>query len=315
VKAVPTSLNAKSSTGHTPLHLAFSLRHLSMARALIDIGADQATRDHKGNNLVHSLLCPISGGGRTIPKGISEMLALIDERLRTSLVTERTSAGPGAATPLALWLDTVGSSSFGSKYHDNDSDDKCTTLSILLSFSPQAEELELINGAGDTPLHAAIRSDLPRLLEMMLNKRPELLHRENATGRTPVEMAQDSLVSQHVTGPPPLPCDNYGYYRCSFTDLVKRAPESFTEKSKEKKRTTKEKTWKVCEAFMKKFPGKRRLVSLFDANEVAKRLASRQPEYERRARKVEDEDGESEGGEEKLRDEVETWYDAAVLFE
>jgi hypothetical protein len=247
------------------------------------------------------------------------MLSLIDERLRASLVTERSSAGPGAATPLALWLNEIRDTYYRAKYDDSDSDGKCTILGILLSFSPKAEELELINGAGDTPLHTAIRLNMPRLLKMMLEKRPELLYRENATGRIPIEMAQDSLLFERVAGPPQLPSNYYNPYQIAPWELVKRTPESFAEEAKKNEReksTAKERTWDVCEAFIKTTPAKRRLVSLLDANEVAKRLASRQHEKERVARKVKRaEDEECGDSEEKLPDEVETWYSAAAGFE
>lgn len=52
IEACPSSLEAKSDTGYTPLYLACLLGRVQFAKTLIDAGADQAVRDVEYNNLV-----------------------------------------------------------------------------------------------------------------------------------------------------------------------------------------------------------------------------------------------------------------------
>ncbi|KAI9869623.1 MAG: hypothetical protein M1830_005284 [Pleopsidium flavum] len=69
-------------------------------------------------------------------------------------------------------------------------------------------------------------------------------------------------------------------------------------------------TWRVCEETAKKYPGKRKLVSLNDANEVSKRLAKKKS-------KQSDVKDKNQNGEEKasdLKDEVSEWYHHAGLL-
>jgi hypothetical protein len=155
IKAVPESLHAKSSSGHTPLALAFSLRRFASARALIAAGADQTVRDHTGKNILHILLCGIHSSAKNDEDGLQEMLGLIDPRLVASLLTERSQDGPGSSSPLSLWLHT------GNGYHyhygnranedlNYETKSRIASLRILLEFSSKSgnEDLDLLDGAG-----------------------------------------------------------------------------------------------------------------------------------------------------------------------
>ena len=70
--------------------------------------------------------------------------------------------------------------------------------------------------------------------------------------------------------------------------------------------------WELCQEYAAKSGNKRKLVSLFEANEVAKRLA-KQSEHERinRRRDDEDYDGDREDHAQDSQDEVQTWMDCA----
>ncbi|KAI9876751.1 MAG: hypothetical protein M1823_007220, partial [Watsoniomyces obsoletus] len=57
LRAMPDALDVKSKAeGKTPLQLAFELNKLSAAQTLIQAGANQATRNHLGENLLHTIL-------------------------------------------------------------------------------------------------------------------------------------------------------------------------------------------------------------------------------------------------------------------
>ncbi|KAJ9641384.1 hypothetical protein H2199_005354 [Coniosporium tulheliwenetii] len=281
--------------------------------------ADPTIRDHRGNNVLHSLLCPISNQGRIYQndKYLKETMELLDPTLLATLATQRSADGPGSATPLARWMKSITNNS----WHPNhqrfqssivDEDKHTAVLRILLAFSSSGEELALTDGAGDTPLHTAVRMKAPRLLELMLEKRPDLLYRENATGRTPAEMAQDVWVHQVVWNAPKLKgLDSYSMYNPRAQGLVDRSPETFVEEKDE--RSDERKVWDVCQKWMEKEGAKnrkRKLVSLFEANEVAKRVAAQQGsrgalEYQK--------SGDEE--DEDKRDEVTAWYAEAAQWE
>jgi ankyrin repeat protein len=299
----PDSLNHKSATGLTPLQLAFSLHRVEMAKILIAAGADQTCRNHNNENLVHSALHQPRLKANDGPKKLRELLSLIDPHLITSMFSERASSGPGAATPLAHW---VFSSVQRSYSHDYDKDN-LETLRLLLDYS-KGEDLGLVNAEGDTPLHAVARYDAAGVLRGMLSARPDLLFRENASGRTPYEMAQDKYLARQVFNDPPsiqvrAPLHvRYGGPSGGTSKILHKETESFVQGKTDE--STNEGVWDVCKAFQGATTGKKRkLVSLLEANEVAKRLAAKRQRVERQAERQSGEDEER-----GTSDEVNKWF-------
>lgn len=298
IKAAPNSLNAKSSEGHTPLQLAFSLHRIALARVLVAAGADQTCRDRLGSNLLHSLCRPIDASTAVLNQSehLRALLALIDARLLPPLFTERSAYGPGAATPLACWLAGVG---------HNITDAHVEVFKTLLEASGGAE-LEMVNGEGDTPLHVAVKQQLSSLVSVVLDARPELLHRENATGRTPLEMAHDAVLAERFADTPRIEGGRReaALARPAWKFVVEVRQES-----------GKEVTYKVCVEAAGTEHGRRRLVSLGEANEVARRLTERETKrvkvrYNRRGREDDDEEEEVERG-----DEIDAWYGIASKWD
>jgi len=335
IDAMPSSLHAKSSDGTTPLQLAFCLHRFSIAKSLIASGADQTCRNHAGNNLIHSLLLnssvrhtePDSQSGIALQQTYhKELIELIDPRIRQSMFTERCSHNPGAVTPLHRWLCTSNTTPYyyynttsrgQNTNYNNDNPKETAVLKTLLEFS-DGEELGLINAAGDTPVHTAVSHQTVELLKMMLDRNPELVNRENAVGRTPLEVAQDVMVARKFEGPPQLPRDEYGQLRSRYQPLVEQSPESSVEeKGKKVERDERREVLEVCLAAARRSSGKRRLVRLVEANEVARRVASRSSAGESgvgRGGVVRDEEGEEEEVVEasRFKDEVEKWFGEAA---
>lgn len=88
------------------------------------------------------------------------------------------------------------------------------------------------------------------------------------------------LLSERVIHGPSIIVNNNGNYMFYNSDrnnseTATRAPVNFLPKSDEDEAPNKKKTYEVCVAAAERWPGKRRLISLFEANEVAKRLAGR----------------------------------------
>ncbi|KAF2233250.1 ankyrin repeat protein [Viridothelium virens] len=292
VEAFPKSLEAKSSSGSTPLHLAFRLHRHSFARILIEAGADQTARDNQGANVLHVLL-DLNRGYlyRECAKDVKRMMALIDPRLRASLSTERVACDPGSLTPLAQWID------HGPKGEDGGA----AVLREILDFPGQDDHLLILNGAGKSPLHMLTDNSCVDLMRILLERNPLLVYRENATGRTPAEEAEDACTARKFSDPPNIPTT--GQYHDKMVD---KRPELFLEDSNEKLNKTRSEdschaAMALCKEVMEKHPGKRRLVTLHEANEVAKRLAARQARFPRAVS-------------EESHDEVDELFDTAAKW-
>ncbi|KAF2621315.1 ankyrin [Macroventuria anomochaeta] len=307
----PDSINHKSATGLTPLQLAFSLHRVEMAKILINAGADQTSRNHNNDNLIHSALNHAMINADDGRKKLRELLELIDARLITGMFTERANSAPGASTPLAQWIYTDirrDSSDYGYNCDYKDQPHATITkqqetLRLLLEFS-KGEDLDLVNSEGDTPLHAVVRYGADHILRIMLSCRNDLLFRENASGRTPFEMAEDTHLAQNVFNDPPnisVQQRNRYYSNAPTYSILQRSSESFV-KGREDKRNEKETVLDVCREFRGVRGKKRKLVSLLEANEVAKRLAGKRQKFE-----VEVKSGDGEEQTEK-GDEVDIWY-------
>ncbi|KAL5358884.1 ankyrin repeat-containing domain protein [Aspergillus floccosus] len=269
INNVPGCLEKKSEEGHTPLALAFSYHRVTFADILIKAGANQAVRDGQGHNLLHLLLCGVSGGMAQSggdPGNVAALLGLFDQRLVPSLLTERAS---GSLTPLSRWLHEAAPITYYSsswymiqhthKFNRNmETDNMVDIARYLLEFAAVTNQkhLELLDGAGNSPVHDAVKRQLPRVLKLMLDYRPDLLLRENATGATPLELAADAWVHEVTISPPKF-----------------ESGESTSLDGEVTQRSEREAIYDLCRSKVVQRPGKRKLVSLNEANEVAKRLA------------------------------------------
>lgn len=183
-------------------------------------------------------------------------------------------------------------------------------LRALLRHS-NGEELYMVDGSGDTPVHAVVQGQNLNYLKIMLQAHPSCIWRENAVGRTPAELAMSAWLQGRVTSVPDISAsDNHHNGPWSLQPLTSRRPEGFVEKT-EAVDGFDTRIWKLCKERMKAAPAKRKLISLNEANEVAKRLAATESSRKRRHRS---QDGEEEEEEEEdamdavIRDEVSDWY-------
>jgi ankyrin repeat protein len=309
-KVNPKAIDHRSASGMTPLQLAFAHRRIEMVKVLLEAGADQTTRDKDGANIIHSILDDSLHYREGGLEKARKLFALIDTRLLPSLFTERTTAAPGAATPLARWLHVAlptNEWSFNSKIFEE-------ILELLFELN-KGEDLNIVNGEGDTPVHLAVRRGADQVLRIMLQCRPDLLFRENASGRTPFEVAEDAYLAQVFNDPPALSTSPYptrnrrSVFGGRDSKVLERKPESFVEESQYSP-NARVRVWEICKEFAEKSQGhKRKLVSLVEANEVAKRLALRKRSDSARDEGVEDNDDDAER---VAGDEVDAWFGAAI---
>ncbi|KAH6898608.1 hypothetical protein B0T10DRAFT_505216 [Thelonectria olida] len=343
IEAAPESLQKKNSNGDTPLLVACRLGRIDYVRILIDGNADQSTRNLKGENILHAAVA-----GNPKADKLRLMLDLFDADLRSHLFLQRKNFNENGNTPLHAWVSQASGVQpentnryRHNNYYNNSSSykpynketDVVDMTKLLLEYS-KGEELEMLNGAGETCLHTAIMHGMLSLTQVLVHFQPKLLYRENAVGRTPAELAHDRLTADRFSKPDRLSIDKH----VKVQTLMSTSPGDFVSKATLQNKSTEEKQemlasvglsghynakeisqimgsmgvgkdfegtglndkakkqvmWDLCLTTMQKSPLNRRLVSLNEANDVAKRLgekysASRYFSIQARG---EDEDGE-----------------------
>ncbi|EGP89184.1 uncharacterized protein MYCGRDRAFT_92101 [Zymoseptoria tritici IPO323] len=308
VKVMPEAIDAKSADGLTPLLIAFRLGRQDAAAILIEAGADQTIRDDEGRNLVHSLLMNSFTSSAHVQR-LRTMFDLIDDRLLADMLMERSTAAPGALTPLAQW--TQSAIYFAHNWQSFNDD----AVRLLLQYS-KGIELSIINGEGHTPLHVAVRSKMKSLTKIILEHDPTLLLRENTTGRTPFEMAEDADIAAAVQDVPALPSSrNQIYRRRQITTLSKpiceREAKTFLPGYGVQELSKHEAILRMMREAKARLEeegrAKRRLVTLNEANEVARRLAARKTNQPIRS------DADGTEPESRQGDEVREWLQRAQI--
>ncbi|RJE25338.1 ankyrin repeat protein [Aspergillus sclerotialis] len=270
VDEYPTCLETKSVEGYTPLQLAFSAHRANAARMLINAGSNQALRDREGRNIVHLFLHSLHKSSLDSDE-IRDFLELVDPSLVSSMLTERCSEEPGSLTPIAYWMHSARHGRYGL-----DSDKGVIIIEILLDLADSINQkpLEMLNGAGNTPLHDAIKFQVPRIFKLIVDRRPNLLHREDATGCTPFELAVNLWTNKVTSEPPEIPAAKGAYrdWGSNRQNILGRSPESFVE-GDDSHMSELQIICNICRERGNN-GAKRKLVTLYEANEVAKRLAS-----------------------------------------
>ncbi|UKZ55109.1 hypothetical protein TrVGV298_008926 [Trichoderma virens] len=349
IESYPDSLEKKTSNGDTPLMIACRLGYVQCAKLLIGANADQATRNHMGENILHAAVSQNPKAG-----SLRRLLDILDPSLRSHLFTERKSLQANGLTPLHAWIsktsgvteeDHSGRYSRRRRYYHyqpsspySKTEDIVDMLQLMLEYS-KGEELDMLNGAGDTCLHTAIMQRMVSIVKVLIDFKPQLLYRENAVGRTPAEVAQDKVTADQFARQIKLQSKRGDKLDAWPTKAVSEfitcetieglSDDQLREKVVElglsgqyqpaqvaaiiglvgleqSKETLSDNTrntviWDLCKTCMDKNPGKRRLVSLNEANDVAKRLgekhtASRYFSIQGRA---EDDDDEAEDDKEE----------------
>jgi len=236
--------------------LAFALHDVEAARILIEAGANQTVRTITKDNILHLMLDSHYCRRRHDEEVFQNLFSLIDPRLISSLLSERAYRSATSYTPLALTLHAC---------------KRIESIRAVLKLGEASnnEQLEMFDSSGNTPIHKAVQMNWTEALRLFLDCRPELLYYENATGRTPAEMAEDAYIASCVREAPKIGNAMY-YYRQSITD---KQPDEFVGEKKTAM-SNEEQTWRLCQEYQGKVSRKRKLVSLLDANDVAKRLAN-----------------------------------------
>lgn len=306
IQTCPSALEKKTSSGATPLLLACSFGRIDSIKQLIKAGADQSTKNHSGENILHVLLAqgaPICG--------VEAVFKLLDPELRSQLFMQRTNLVSGGNTPLQQWMSRLGQHNNSEAFSREN-----RMLKMILKFSG-GKELNQLNSGGESCLHWAVMTSRINMVQALVDFNPELLVRENAVGRTPAEVAHEKVLSKTFERP-------NSYYRYNNDDsgvaeLIRQHPDHFhstdTKSSAQQKddllrlqestslrdeyepkilarllvilgvenvgphdnkvpddNVRRQVTWDICRTTLAKSENRRRLVSLNEANDVARRL-------------------------------------------
>ncbi|KAK3495967.1 hypothetical protein B0T13DRAFT_311367 [Neurospora crassa] len=187
IKAYPEALEAKSHNV-TPLVQAVYMGRVELVKLLLEAGADPNVRTSSWTNILHAALLYTPPADK-----LKELLSLFDREALIRLITERSSLASDGRTPLHQWLTCIE----GNEDHNK----SVAVFNLLVEMSSEAvtTALNMLDASGDTPLHDMLTSHTSsKLIRTVLDFQPSLLFRENAVGRTPVEVVHDELISSRV---------------------------------------------------------------------------------------------------------------------
>jgi ankyrin repeat protein len=253
IQRMPENIDTKTSSGVTPLQIAFELNRLYAAKTLIAAGANQATRNRVGENLIHTMLRANHSDALALRAG----LHLLEQSLIPGMLVQRCARSPvGSLTPLAFWIRQRSPI-------ENDPE----IFQILLERSRGAD-LEIMDGAGDYPLGVLVQSKNFHITETLIKYNPALIYKENAMGMTILDIVDNAYLHERLNDPPSTE------YPRHVSVMDRNAAEFQPGRQDSVPETTATRNWRIVHEAASLRPGKRQLVSLFDVNEVAKRLAS-----------------------------------------
>ncbi|KFZ12569.1 hypothetical protein V501_04148 [Pseudogymnoascus sp. VKM F-4519 (FW-2642)] len=285
-------LESRSLGGFTPLHLACTRRSKDVIEALLVLGSKVRSRDATGRNMIHHLICTGERSSTWTTEWekrntLASFFSLFKKRDVTEMLLERDILG---FTPFALWQSQCDADSRGDSPHSS-------TIPETVSSYTEGQHLTIMNSVGDLPLHVAIKQGRPLHVREFLLQNPQTLGRENATGITALELAQQKLQSATVEGLKSSARARVSQWRnneiynegLEAKDWREFKPqEAASEDSKERMKAKLLKgnmqdfqaqrwVWEECLEAAERVEAdggvlKRRLVSLGEANEVARRM-------------------------------------------
>jgi hypothetical protein len=182
-------LESRSLGGFTPLHLACTRRAKDDIALLISLGSKVRSRDSTGRNMIHHLICAKDKPEWKEGESLDTFLSLFEKSDVTEMLLERDILG---YTPFAFWQSECGTA--------NSEITHASTVPETVSAYTDGQHLTIMNSVGDLPLHVAIKQGRPLHVREFIAQNPQTLDRENATGITALELAQQKLASAALEG-------------------------------------------------------------------------------------------------------------------
>ncbi|KAL7953213.1 ankyrin repeat protein [Trichoderma compactum] len=174
LSAHPELLEVQSIDGWTPLLTAAIHQRIQALLLLLEAGANPLATDPYGRNMLHLLLISPTGNYVAEPEKLASVLRSMDRSLLHQLLEQRCDESPGGQTPLARWI--------SNRPPPN------AVLTALLEIS-NPTPLEMLDGAGYTPLHIVTNSSMENLIHPVIEKAPHVMFYEDPQGQTPLDVA------------------------------------------------------------------------------------------------------------------------------
>lgn len=265
LNAIPESLDYRIFDGITSLHIAFSLHRISAARYLIQRGADQEARDNKGCNILHHMMkspTTLTERPRSF-KVFQTLWDLVNTRVVEKLAMQRTKS------------DTSGDLDFSTPLMLLTQDFFIPEIPRYVLQKTNGAGLRVMNGQGDYPLHMAIQNHNYKVARVLIDHDPEILHWENATGLTALDLLDLAYQREAAS------------IGKTLAERIQNECRGFIGKPPTKRSSLAE-FWAEIQEYCAAHPMKRKLASVMDANELVRRLDARAE----RAAKEKQEEGE-----------------------
>ena len=151
VSTHPELLELRSVDGWTPLLVAACGCRIEALQILLEAGAHPLATDPLGRNMLHLLLVSPSGSmGLFDSNLLSSFLWSMDSSTLQQLLGQRCAESPGGLTPFARWVYGIRAVGFARPEPN-------ILFTTVLELS-NATMLQILDGAGCTPLHIVHRS-------------------------------------------------------------------------------------------------------------------------------------------------------------
>lgn len=190
VQERPEYLTAATDNMVTPALYAVQRQCKEAAKELIDLGADFSARTKGGKNILH-LLIDDNTSHETLKEWVEILPRDVVERCWTQRIAQI------QRTPLDKYLsDKI-------KYGPYENIRNKIDLRVVKFIVEQSggHELTITNSEGNTPIHTAFTKGYLKLAEYLISLRPSHLYRENANGRTPLEIIRSRFLQSVLSEP------------------------------------------------------------------------------------------------------------------
>lgn len=276
----PQLLEKRSIGGLTPLMIAIKHQSVHIIKKLLDAGANPRAKDGNGYNAMHYLF-------KTYHEDPEAYLRPRIELFKHSDVAE-------------MLLEPTRGGELVRHRHMGELQ-KVLEIHGLVEEYIGGQDLVLRDEGGDFPLHVAIKVNSPLLVKHLLELAPQVANWENSSGATAYEMAEAkelSIIARDFKGLGAHDCgfqENNGIKLDEPERWEVRGPHHFDMKGpREKTAEIFEILKEVRRGLEEKGEWKRRLVTLGEANEVAKRIEDGRNNFVRAFAQVEEKEEKKE---------------------
>ncbi|KAI5807435.1 hypothetical protein DFH27DRAFT_319642 [Peziza echinospora] len=249
----PSHLEAKCARGMTPLLVAVKMGKHDAIKYFLSKGANTLAKNLQSETMLDlSFAAGLERAQFVVP--------LIPKDDLKRLLTHRS------------YIYNIASTVFRRLFYESGSI-SVPLFEYLISIS-EGHGLDVFNGDGTLPIHTAVACGYVECTKLILKTRPEMLYRENANGRTPLDICRDhSLHELHRRGMSIIPRYSQHAYQLGVLQSTGYTAISSTTQVKEYRETPQHpQVYELLREAVKTTKLPRIRASLIEANELANRI-------------------------------------------